>query len=127
MKIFTIVLTVVVIAVAILFILLSKQRRGHGVPRWKAEMAAFELSLERYKYDFGEYPTGSSIDISHAITGKSPGVPKYFDYKERQISEGVLIDPWGRPYVFSIGVDGIPVIRSLGKDGITSDDDKTNR
>jgi len=123
----TIVLAVVIVAATILFILHNKHRRGHRVPRWKAEMAALELALERYKYDFGEYPTGSSIAISHAITGKGYRVPKYFDYKESQISEGVLIDPWGRPYIFSIGVDGIPVIRSLGKDGITSDDDKTNR
>ena len=116
--------------VAILFIvwlaLGSTTSCGNGNHRWQTEITALEVALERYKEDFGAYPLGNSASIAQALLGNNEKGTVYIEWRSMP-KEGFVLDPWGRPYLFSYIPEKAPLIRSLGEDGILSLDDKTNQ
>ena len=83
---------------------------------------ALAEALGRYKFHCGCYPTAEDggLDALSAKTSRYEGwLGPYAG------SWGHMIpDPWKRPYVYEVQTNGVPVVLSLGPDGIrgTSDD-----
>jgi general secretion pathway protein G len=80
----------------------------------KAQIEAFEKSLDTYRLDVGRYPTteeglGALLAAPASATAKWNGP---------YLKKGVPQDPWGHPYLYrSPGSKGEYEIVSTGKDG----------
>ena len=80
----------------------------------KAQIEAFEKSLDTYRLDVGRYPTteegmAALITAPAAATGKWNGP---------YLKKALPLDPWGHAYQYrSPGAKGDYEIVSLGKDG----------
>jgi general secretion pathway protein G len=80
----------------------------------KAQMEAFEKSLDTYRLDVGRYPSGDEGLAALMTAPTSAGAKWNGPY----LKKGVPPDPWGRPYQYrSPGSKGEYEIVSLGKDG----------
>ncbi len=72
-----------------------------------AAMHAIHRALDLYHRDTGMYPT-TQAGVA-ALRSLYPGGP--------YIAEDLAVDPWGRPYLYSIKADGSPTVATLGADG----------
>lgn len=138
---FTLVELLVVIAILGILISLvtagaqSARRRG-AVTKAKSTIAALETAIAMYNGDFGKYPTSGNANLVKALA-EDPGDPDwqgpYMEFKQDELSGGELLDPWGKPYVYTSITGGSPQHRtrsydlySLGpngaEDGGTGDD-----
>lgn len=80
----------------------------------KAQIEAFEKSLDTYRLDVGRYPSAEEGLGSLLAAPASAGAKWNGPY----LKKGVPPDPWGRPYQYrSPGSKGEFEIVSLGKDG----------
>lgn len=80
----------------------------------KAQMEAFEKSLDTYRLDVGRYPTAEEGLAALMTAPVSAGTKWNGPY----LKKGVPPDPWGQPYQYrSPGSKGEYEIVSLGKDG----------
>lgn len=83
---------------------------------------ALAEALGRYKFHCGCYPTQADGGLAALSAKKSRYRGWLGPYAG---SWGAMIpDPWKRPYVYEPGSNGVPVVLSLGADGIrgTADD-----
>ena len=80
----------------------------------KAQIEAFDKSLDTYRLDIGRYPT--SEEGLAALMSAPPAVaPKW---NGPYLKKGIPQDPWGHPYQYrSPGSKGEYEIVSLGRDG----------
>ena len=80
----------------------------------KAQIEAFEKSLDTYRLDIGRYPT--SEEGLAALMSAPPAVaPKW---NGPYLKKGIPQDPWGHAYQYrSPGSKGEYEIVSLGRDG----------
>lgn len=72
-------------------------------------LQGFGKALERYRTDLGGYP---SLRQGLQALVVDPVIKGWNGPYTTQL----LIDPWGRPYLYEIS-NGVPVVRSLGADG----------
>ncbi len=80
----------------------------------KAQIEAFEKSLDTYRLDVGRYPTTDEGLASLLTAPPSAGAKWNGPY----LKKGVPPDPWGHPYQYrSPGSKGEFEILSLGRDG----------
>jgi general secretion pathway protein G len=80
----------------------------------KAQIEAFEKSLDTYRLDVGRYPTSEEGLAALLVAPASAGAKWNGPY----LKKGVPPDPWGHPYQYrSPGSKGEYDILSLGKDG----------
>ncbi|AXA91827.1 type II secretion system major pseudopilin GspG [Massilia sp. YMA4] len=80
----------------------------------KAQIEAFEKSLDTYRLDVGRYPTTEEGMAALMTAPPTAGAKWNGPY----LKKGVPADPWGRPYQYkSPGSKGDYEITSLGKDG----------
>lgn len=80
----------------------------------KAQMEAFEKSLDTYRLDVGRYPNAEEGLAALMTAPASAGAKWNGPY----LKKGVPPDPWGNPYQYrSPGTKGEYEIVSLGKDG----------
>lgn len=80
----------------------------------KAQIEAFEKSLDTYRLDVGRYPT-TEEGMGALMTAPPTAGAKW---NGPYLKKGVPADPWGRPYAYkSPGSKGDYEITSLGKDG----------
>jgi general secretion pathway protein G len=80
----------------------------------RAQMEAFEKSLDTYRLDVGRYPTAEEGLAALMAAPASAGTKWNGPY----LKKGVPSDPWGNPYQYrSPGTKGDYEIVSLGKDG----------
>ena len=129
------------------FILFSQSRVcDPGIMRTRSTISGLNMALDRYKHDFGQFPKGTSKDISNELTGfrDSPSKPDdiylnsskwrgpYFGegyrFKDSQRNQAIL-DPWGKPYNFDFKNDEI-IIWSCGPNRINENgkgDDISNK
>ena len=130
---FTLVELLVVIAIMGILISLvtagaqAARRRG-AVTKAKTTISALETAIAMYNGDMGEYPlTGNDKlvpalqDDPHNVDWQGP----YMEFKQDELKDGQLIDPWGRPYVYVSVNGGSPEHRpksfdlfSLGPNGV---------
>jgi general secretion pathway protein G len=79
----------------------------------RAQIVAFEKSLEQYRLDVGSYPT-TEQGLAALVT-KPANVAKW---EGPYLAKSVPLDPWGHPYVYkSPGDHGDIDLVSLGRDG----------
>jgi general secretion pathway protein G len=80
----------------------------------KAQIEAFEKSLDTYRLDVGRYPT-TEEGLNALLTAPATAGAKW---NGPYLKKGVPPDPWGRPYQYKApGTRGEYEITSLGKDG----------
>lgn len=80
----------------------------------KAQIDAFEKSLDTYRLDVGRYPSGEEGLAALMTAPASAGAKWNGPY----LKKGVPLDPWGHAYQYrSPGSKGEYEIVSFGKDG----------
>jgi general secretion pathway protein G len=80
----------------------------------KAQIEAFEKSLDTYRLDVGRYPTTDEGLAALLAAPPTAGAKWNGPY----LKKGVPPDPWGHPYQYkSPGAKGEFEIISLGRDG----------
>lgn len=80
----------------------------------KAQMEAFERSLDTYRLDVGRYP--STEEGMAALTAAPPAAAT--KWNGPYLKKGVPPDPWGNPYLYRApGAKAEYEIVSTGKDG----------
>lgn len=80
----------------------------------KAQIEAFDKSLDTYRLDVGRYP--SAEEGLNALMAAPPSAGA--KWNGPYLKKGVPQDPWGRAYQYrSPGTKGEYEILSLGKDG----------
>lgn len=60
----------------------------------KKNILKIETSLQRYKIIKGAYPEDGNQNLVSAL------FPKYAVFQPQEIKSGLLIDPWGKPYIY---------------------------
>ncbi len=128
------------VVVAILTILMGlitggaqMARRKGAITAAKAKIASLDTSIAMYESDLGVYPASGNANLAKALSqggGEPDWQGPYEDFKETELVNGELVDPWGRPYVYVSVNGGSPKHRSnsydlysLGPNG--TDDDGT--
>ena len=80
----------------------------------KAQMEAFEKSLDTYRLDVGRYPSTEEGMAALMAAPATAGAKWNGPY----LKKGIPLDPWGHPYQYrSPGTKGDYEILSTGKDG----------
>ncbi|MES2901025.1 MAG: type II secretion system major pseudopilin GspG [Pseudomonadota bacterium] len=80
----------------------------------KAQMEAFDKSLDTFRLDVGRYPT-TEEGMGALMTAPPTGAAKW---NGPYLKKGVPADPWGNPYQYrSPGAKSEYELISLGKDG----------
>lgn len=80
----------------------------------KAQIEAFEKSLDTYRLDVGRYPTTEEGMAALMTAPPTAGVKWNGPYLKKSVPQ----DPWGQPYQYrSPGAKGEYEIVSLGRDG----------
>jgi general secretion pathway protein G len=79
----------------------------------RAQIVAFEKSLEQYRLEVGSYPT-TEQGLAALVAKPTQAVRWDGPY----LAKAVPLDPWGHPYVYkSPGDHGDVDLMSLGRDG----------
>jgi general secretion pathway protein G len=79
----------------------------------RAQIDAFDKSLDQYRLDMGRFPT-----TEEGLNGLVVAPPGEQEWGGPYLKKAVPPDPWGRPYVYvSPGEHGDVDIISYGKDG----------
>lgn len=110
---FTLVELLVVIAILGILIGLvtagaqAARRRG-AVTKAKSMVASLETAIAMYESDMGEYPATGNPELVAAMQ-EDPGDVDwggpYIEFKQDDLKDGELVDPWGQPYVY-VSVNG---------------------
>ncbi len=86
----------------------------------KAQIEAFEKSLDTYRLDVGRYPSteeGLAALLAAPNAGASSGAGAS-KWNGPYLKKAVPLDPWGHPYLYHApGAKGEFEIISLGRDG----------
>ena len=130
---FTLVELLVVIAILGILISLvtagaqAARRRG-AVTKAKTTIAGLETAIAMYEGDMGAYPATGNDSLRHALEEDPNNVDwqgPYMEFKQDDLKDGQLVDPWGNPYVYESVNGGAPKHRersfdlySLGPNGV---------
>ena len=133
LRAFTLVELLVVIAILGILISLvtagaqSARRRG-AVTKAKTTISALETAIAMYESDLGEYPATDNEKLAKALAEDPGNVDwdgPYMEFKQEDLKDGQLIDPWGHPYVYTSVNGGSPEHRprsfdlySFGPNGV---------
>lgn len=82
-----------------------------------AQLELLMQALRVYRADYGTFPVGSNPEMVGALQGTRKGrdMP-YFAFSSEDLSDGLLVDPWSRPYIYrSTGETAL--LYSTGPDG----------
>ncbi len=99
----------------------SRNQLDARVARFNADASDLLLGLQQYKEFTGQYPSGSNLDISKALSGQS--IAKVFILAVRKSDhnqKGEIVDPWGTPIQFYMSGNSI-LIRSAGPNQVWED------
>ena len=85
----------------------TARRRG-AVTKAKTTIAGLETAIAMYHGDMGEYPSSGNAAFIAALQtdpGDADWDGPYMDFKQDELKDGELLDPWGNPYVY-VSVNG---------------------
>ena len=84
------------------------------------------LGLQQYKEFVKKYPTGTTAEISKALSGQGEAKVVILATKDSQKNDkGEIVDPWGTPIQFFFSNDAV-LIRSAGPNGSFQDSRDTS-
>ena len=121
---FTLVELLVVIAILGILISLvtagaqAARRRG-AVTKAKTTISGLETAISMYQSDMGEYPASGNESLVSALQDDPGNVNwdgPYLEFKQDELKDGQLIDPWGKLYVYVSVNGGSPEHRSRSYD-----------
>jgi general secretion pathway protein G len=111
-------------------------RRRAAVTKAKAAIAGLETAIEMYESDIGAWPSSGNETLVTALEGPNDAAGwegPYMRFKESDLEEGALLDPWGRSYQYQVpgdaghGHEQYFDLSSAGPDGeFDNVDDVTN-
>jgi len=121
---FTLVELLVVIAILTILIGLvtagaQTARRRAAVAKAKTTIAALETAIAMYVGDLGVYPASENANLVSALSedpGGSNWYGPYMEFKQDELLDGELLDPWGRPYIYLSVNGGSPQHRETSYD-----------
>ena len=103
------------VVIAILGILMSlvtagaqAARRKGAITKAKTTIASLETAIAQYDADMGEYPAtgiGPLVSALQEDPGDADWGGPYVEFKEADLDNGSLVDPWGKSYVY-VSVNG---------------------
>jgi len=103
------------VVIAILGILMSlvtagaqTARRRGAVTKAKTTVSALETAIAMYHGDMGDYPSSDNENLVSALQDDPRDVDwdgPYMEFKQDELKDGRLLDPWGRPYEY-VSVNG---------------------
>jgi general secretion pathway protein G len=80
----------------------------------RAQIDAFEKSLDTFRLDVGRYPT-TAEGLAALLSAPGTGAPQW---NGPYLKKSVPLDPWGHAYIYRApGAKGDYEIVSLGRDG----------
>ncbi len=135
---FTLVELLVVIAIlgilmSLAFAGVQSARRRGAITKAKTTIAALETAIVGYEGNLGVYPPTGNEQLVSALQDDPGDIDwegPYMEFKQDELKEGALLDPWGTPYVYESINGGAPKHRTrsfdlyaFGPNGI--DDDGT--
>ena len=85
----------------------AARRRG-SVTKAKTTIASLETAIAMYYGDMGAYPASGSEALVSALQDDPNDVNwagPYAEFKQDELTDGELIDPWGNPYLY-VSVNG---------------------
>lgn len=82
----------------------------------RAKISILKGAVDFYKLEMQHYPP--DLNALYERPSNLPDPSKWMQF----LKEPVGLDPWGRPYEYTVSGDSYE-IRSLGPDGVKSDDD----
>ena len=121
---FTLVELLVVIAILGILISLvtagaqAARRRG-AVTKAKTTVSALETAIAMYQSDLSDYPSTGNENLVKALQDDPGNVAwdgPYMEFKEDEIKDEQLVDPWGEPYVYTSVNGGSPQHRERSYD-----------
>ncbi len=96
------VVIMIIMALAGLIVGGAQQARKRAlIAKAQAAIASLETALSMYEVDYGGYPTGSNSQAVTALKddpGDDTWRGPYMMFKEKDLSDGNFIDPWGNAY-----------------------------
>ncbi len=124
-KIIISVIAVVLIGMAaIIAVFVIRQRTDAKIAKFTQDADNLVLGLQQYREFMGHFPTGSLIEISKALSGRSTQGDKavliVVGGKTEMNTKGEIVDPWGTPIQIFFSQNGI-LIRSAGPNKIFED------
>ncbi len=131
---FTLVELLVVIAILGILISLvtagaqAARRRG-AVTKARTTISSMETAIAMYQGDMGKLPaTGIEklVDALENDPGDANWDGPYMEFKEDEIKDGRLVDPWGHPYVYVSVNGGSPEHRKRSFDLLSLGPNGTN-
>lgn len=85
----------------------TARRRG-AVTKAKTTLAALETAVVMYQGDMGEYPASGNASLVAALQDDPDDANwdgPYMEFKQDELKDGELLDPWGKPYLY-VSVNG---------------------
>ncbi len=114
----------VLIALAIagwLAVPLFAQRTDRKVTKFHEDAESLIVGLQQYKEFVGAYPTGTLVDISKALTGRTDKKVLILVTRKSELNtKGEIVDPWGTPVQIYFSNNAI-LIRSAGPNRVFED------
>ena len=114
------------VVIAILGILISlvtagaqAARRRGAITKAKTTIASLETAIAMYQGDMGAYPLTGNAELASALQDDPQDVDwggPYVEFKQDEVQDGELIDPWGNPYVYTSVNGGAPQHREKSFD-----------
>ncbi|MBI4597512.1 MAG: type II secretion system protein GspG [Candidatus Omnitrophica bacterium] len=103
-------------------------RRRAAVAKAKGMIGSLETAIAMYNSDMGQYPATDNAALVLALQ-EDPQNPDwngpYMEFKQDDVKDEEVIDPWGRPYIYVSANGGSPEHRpssfdlySLGPNGV---------
>ncbi len=80
----------------------AARRRG-ALTKAKTMIAALETAISMYAGDMGEYPASGNTELVSALQDDPEDIDwqgPYMEFKQDEVKDGELLDPWGNPYIY---------------------------
>jgi hypothetical protein len=121
-KILPVILVVALVGTALWFVLTKqRQRLDPKITEFQTDADRLIQGLQQYKEFFKRYPTGTSADISKALSGQAEGkVVIFATANAKKNDKGEIVDTWGTPIQFYFSHDAV-MIRSAGPNKVWED------
>ncbi len=118
------ILLVLIGVVATIAIPAFMHRTDPKVAKFTQDADNLVVGLQQYREFMGHFPTGSLIEISKALSGRSTQGDKavviIVGGKNEMNTKGEIVDPWGTPIQIYFSQNGI-LIRSAGPNKVFED------